>query len=177
MSTTLQSFLNGRWQNGQDVETELRNPVTSDLLATASARGLDLASALDYARRQGAPALQQLGYADRAALLGKIADVLTANRTRYEEIAIANSGNTKGDAAIDIAGGIGTLKYYARLGASLGAARMLLDQGPVRLAKPENYQAIHLLVPRRGVAVHVNAFNFPSWGSGRRPRSRCSPAF
>ena len=103
-------------------------------------------------------------YAERAKLVGAVADVLTANRASYEEIAIANSGNTKIDAAIDIDGGIGTLKYYARLGAGLGDARMLLDEKPVRLAKAENYQAIHLLVPRRGVAVHINAFNFPSWG-------------
>jgi 3,4-dehydroadipyl-CoA semialdehyde dehydrogenase len=90
--------------------------------------------------------------------------VLVANRARYEAIAIANSGNTKIDAAIDIDGGIGTLKYYARLAAGLGEARTLLDEKPVRLAKAENFQAIHLMVPRRGVAVHINAFNFPSWG-------------
>src|SRR5262249_56036839 len=92
------------------------------------------------------------------------ADGLVASRGRYEEIAIANSGNTKADAAIDIDGGIGTLKYYARLGGGLGDARTLLDEKPVRLAKAENYQAIHLMAPRRGVAVHINAFNFPSWG-------------
>src|SRR5258707_10698831 len=79
-------------------------------------------------------------------------------------MATANSGNTKMDAAIDIDGGIGTLKYYARLGAGLGDAQTLLDEKPVRLAKAENYQAIHLLLPRRGLAVHINAFNFPSWG-------------
>src|SRR5260370_7336520 len=79
-------------------------------------------------------------------------------------MAIANSGNDKMDAAIDIDGGIGTLKSYARLGAGLGDARMLLDEKPVRLAKAENYQAIHLMMPRRGVAIHINAFNFPSWG-------------
>ena len=90
--------------------------------------------------------------------------MLAANRARYEEIAVANSGNTKIDAAIDIDGGIGTLKYYARLGSGLGAAKALLDEKPVRLAKAENYQAIHMLVPRHGVAVHINAFNFPSWG-------------
>jgi hypothetical protein len=84
---------------------------------------------------------------------------------------------TKTDAAIDIDGGIGTLKYYARLGQNLGPARMLLDEKPVRLAKAENYQAIHLLVPRRGVAIHINAFNFPSWGLWEKPRCRCSPAF
>ena len=105
-----------------------------------------------------------MSYAERGKLVGAVADVLTANRARYEDIAIANSGNTKTDAAIDIDGGIGTLKYYARLGAGLGDARMLLDEKPVRLAKAENYQAIHLMMPRRGVAIHINAFNFPSWG-------------
>jgi 3,4-dehydroadipyl-CoA semialdehyde dehydrogenase len=164
MSVTLQSFLCGRWQQGEGVETELSNPATGELVATASARKLDLGSALDYARTLGRPGLQELNYGQRAKLLGQIADVLSANRARYEEIAIANSGNTRSDAAIDIDGGIGTLKYYARLGGNLGDARLLLDQGPVRLAKAENYQAMHLLVPRRGVAIHVNAFNFPSWG-------------
>src|SRR5205807_7777173 len=133
-------------------------------LATASAKGLDLAGALAFARKHGQPALRAMSYAKRAKLVGAVADTLVANRTRYEEIAIANSGNTKADAAIDIDGGIGTPKYFSRAGAGLGDARMLLDEKPVRLAKAENFQAIHLLVPRRGVAVHINAFNFPSWG-------------
>jgi 3,4-dehydroadipyl-CoA semialdehyde dehydrogenase len=164
MSMALQSFLSGRWLSGDGIETELRNPVTGEPLATASARKLDLPAALQHARTVGRPALQELNYGQRAKLLGRIAEVLSANRARYEDIAIANSGNTRTDAAIDIDGGIGTLKYYARLGANLGEARVLLDQGPQRLAKAENYQAIHLLVPRRGVAIHINAFNFPSWG-------------
>ena len=164
MSTRLQSYLGGRWQEGDGVEAELRNPTTGELLATASARKLDLSSALNYARARGSPALQELNYQQRAMLLGQIADLLIKNRARYETIAIDNSGNTRSDAAIDIDGGIGTLKYYARMGTGLGEARTLLDQGPVRLTKSENYQAIHLLVPRRGVAVHINAFNFPSWG-------------
>jgi 3,4-dehydroadipyl-CoA semialdehyde dehydrogenase len=161
---TLESFLSGRWSRGEGVETTLIDPVSGEALATASARGLDLAGALSFARREGQGALRGMGYAARAKLVGAVADVLVANRAKYEGIAIANSGNTKGDAAIDIDGGIGTLKYYARLCASLGDARTLLDEKPVRLAKAENYQAIHLMVPRRGVAVHINAFNFPSWG-------------
>ena len=64
--------------------------------------------------------MRGLSYAQRGKLVGAVADVLSANRARYEEIAIANSGNTKPDAAIDIDGGIGTLKYYARIGAGLG---------------------------------------------------------
>jgi len=160
----LESYLNGRWSRGEGVETELVDPVNGSVLASASARGIDHAAALAFARDHGGPALRALSFAERAKLLGAIADVLAANRARYEAIAIANSGNTKSDAAIDIDGGIGTLKYYARLGATLANARWLIDDKPVRLAKAENYQAIHLLSPRRGVAVHINAFNFPSWG-------------
>src|SRR6266852_5489435 len=160
----LESYLGGRWSRGDGVETELTDPVNGSVLATVSARGLDLEAALAFARQHGGPHLRNLTFAERAKLVGAVADVLTANRARYEAIAIANSGNTKVDAAIDIDGGIGTLKYYARLGATLQDARMLLDEKPVRLAKAENYQAIHVMVPRRGVAIHINAFNFPSWG-------------
>ena len=161
---SLESYLGGRWARGQDVETELIDPTNGNVFASASAKGLDLEAALAFARKRGGPALRALDYAERAKLLGAVADVLVANRARYEEIAIANSGNTKIDAAIDIDGGIGTLKYYARLGAGLGAAKALLDEKPVRLAKAENFQAIHILVPRHGVAVHINAFNFPELG-------------
>ena len=164
MPEALESYLCGRWAGGDGVETRLFDPVNGDELATVSAKGLDLSAALDFARRQGQDGLRDMSYAQRGKLVGALADVLSANRARYEEIAIANSGNTKTDAAIDIDGGIGTLKYYARIGAGLGDARMLLDEKPVRLAKAENYQAIHLMVPRRGVAIHINAFNFPSWG-------------
>jgi 3,4-dehydroadipyl-CoA semialdehyde dehydrogenase len=160
----LESYLSGRWSRGEGVETTLVDPVSGETLATASAKGLDLKGALDFARTRGQAGLRELGYAERAKLIGAIADTLAVNRARYEQIAIANSGNTKGDAAIDIDGGIGTLRYYARLGAGLGEARMLLDEKPVRLSKADNYQAVHLMMPRRGIAIHINAFNFPSWG-------------
>ncbi|MET0278355.1 MAG: 3,4-dehydroadipyl-CoA semialdehyde dehydrogenase, partial [Pseudorhodoplanes sp.] len=164
MTQPLESYLAGAWRRGEGTETELVDPVHGTVLATASARGVDLKAALDHARKNGGSALRALSFAERARLIGTVADVLIANRATYEEIAIANSGNTKIDAAIDIDGGIGTLKYYARLGGSLGGATFLLDEKPVRLAKAENFQAIHLLAPRHGVAVHINAFNFPSWG-------------
>src|SRR5215475_5674325 len=160
----LESYLSGRWLRGEGIETRLVDPVKGDELATVSAKGVDLKGALEFARKHGHDGLRSLSYAERGKLIGAIADGLVANRARYEAIAIANSGNTKVDAAIDIDGGIGTLKYYARLGAGLGDARALIDDKPARLAKAENYQAIHLMVPRRGVAVHINAFNFPSWG-------------
>ncbi len=160
----LESYLSGQWSRGQGVETTLVDPVSGAALATASAKGLDLKGALDHARKQGQGSLRGLTYGERAKLVGAVADVLVANRARYEAIAIANSGNTKADAAVDIDGGIGTLKYFARLGSGLGEARALLDEKPVRLAKAENFAAIHLMLPRRGAAIHINAFNFPSWG-------------
>src|SRR3954468_19342748 len=163
-SEHLESYLSGRWVRGEGVATRLVDPVNGDELAMASSKGVDLTAALEFARTQGQGGLRTMSYAERGKLIGAVADVLIANRVRYEDIAIANSGNTKTDAAIDIDGGIGTLKYYARLGAGLGDATSLLDEKPVRLAKVENYQAIHLMVPRRGVAIHINAFNFPSWG-------------
>ncbi|MBI3704399.1 MAG: 3,4-dehydroadipyl-CoA semialdehyde dehydrogenase [Rhizobiales bacterium] len=161
---SLESYLGGKWSRGQGVETELVDPTNGAVMATASGKGLDSGEALAFARQRGGPALRALTYAERAKLIGAVADVLIANRARYEEIAIANSGNTKIDAAIDIDGGIGTLKYYARLGAPLGEAKALLDDKPVRLAKAENFLGLHLLTARHGVAVHINAFNFPSWG-------------
>jgi 3,4-dehydroadipyl-CoA semialdehyde dehydrogenase len=160
----LESYLAGQWVRGDTVDAEIIDPVRGDVLATTAAKGLDLRAALDSARKHGRAGLEALSFTDRAKLLAGVADILTANRTRYEAIAIANSGNTRTDAAIDIDGGIGTLKYYARLGSTLGEARFLLDQKPMRLAKAENFQAMHVLAPRRGIAVHINAFNFPSWG-------------
>src|SRR3954464_3613579 len=163
-SEHLESYLSGRWVRGEGVETQLVDPVKGDELAIASSKGVDLTAALEFARTQGQGGLRTMSYAERGKLIGAVAHVLIANRVRYEDIAIANSGNTKIDAAIDIDGGIGTLKYYARLGGSLGDARLLVDDKPVRLAKAEHFQAMHVLSPRRGVAVHINAFNFPSWG-------------
>lgn len=160
----LESYCCGRWARGDGIETNLVDPVNGNLLATASVRGLDLDAALRFAREKGSNSLRSASFTDRAKLIGAVADVLVANRARYEAIAITNSGNTRSDAAIDIDGGIGTLKYYARLGGSLANTHLLVDDTPARLTKAENYAALHVLVPRRGVAVHINAFNFPSWG-------------
>src|SRR5262249_55750141 len=121
----LESYMCGGWARGEGAETTLVDPVTGASLATASAQGIDFAAALRFAREAGQAGLRNLSYGERAKLLGAVADVLVANRGRYEAIAIANSGNTKSDAAIDIDGGIGTLKYYARLGAGLAGAQVL----------------------------------------------------
>ena len=101
---------------------------------------------------------------ERAQLLRSIADTLAANREKYQEIARRNSGNTASDAAIDIDGGIGTLKFFSRLGGTLGEGRWLMEQGSDQLAKEDVFRAGHVWTSRPGAAIHINAFNFPSWG-------------
>ncbi|WP_395673419.1 3,4-dehydroadipyl-CoA semialdehyde dehydrogenase [Phenylobacterium sp.] len=160
----LQSFLSGSWLSGQDQGEPLADPVTGETLAYASSTGFDVAGALAYARKVGGPALRSLTFAQRAALLGAAADALQARRDDWYEISRRNSGNTKGDAAIDVDGAIGTLKYYAKLGATLGEATLLSDGGIERLGRDANFQGRHIGAPIRGVAVHINAFNFPAWG-------------
>jgi 3,4-dehydroadipyl-CoA semialdehyde dehydrogenase len=160
----LQSYLGGKWQAGVGEDAQLVNPTTGDIVASASSKGLDLSTALSYSRNVGGGELRKLTYAQRVELLNKIADVLAARREEWFDIARKNSGNTKADAMIDIDGSIGTLKYFAKIGAKLGDARMLRDGSPSRLARDQNFQGLHVGVPLDGVAVHINAFNFPAWG-------------
>ena len=160
----LASYVGGGWVEGGGRGVALTDPVLGDELARASSEGIDIGAAMDYARKTGGPALRRLSFAQRAGLLKEIADTLGANRDGYFETALANSGNTKTDSAIDIDGGIGTVKFFARLGESLGETRNLRDGGFDRLARDEAFQAMHLSVPIEGVAIHINAFNFPSWG-------------
>ena len=160
----LQSYLGGRWQAGAERGAPLVNPCDGTVLVWASSKGLDLKAALDYSRNVGGPELRKLRYAQRAELLGKIADLLATRRDDWYEIARKNSGNTKADAAIDVDGSIGTLKYFAKIGTKLDEVHMLRDGDPMRLARDQNFQGVHVGVPLDGVAVHINAFNFPAWG-------------
>lgn len=160
----LESYLGGQWRSGTGKPTLLVNPATGQGLASASAEGLDLGKGFSFARSVGAANLRRMGYAQRAELLGKIADVLAAQRERWFQIARDNSGNTKADAAIDVDGSIGTLKYFARAGAKLGNENLLADGAAMRLARDTNFQGLHIGVPVSGLALHINAFNFPAWG-------------
>ncbi|MGL5002253.1 MAG: 3,4-dehydroadipyl-CoA semialdehyde dehydrogenase, partial [Casimicrobium sp.] len=154
----------GRWQTGRGDGVALIDPVLGNELVRVDATGLDLAAGFAHAREHGGAALRALTYAERAAMLAKAVAVLNQHRDRYYEIATANSGTVKNDSAVDIDGGIYTLGYYAKLGESLGARRFLLDGESARLGKDPLFQSQHVLTPTRGVALFINAFNFPSWG-------------
>ncbi len=164
MNALLPNYLQGRWQAGSGDGTALFDPVLGTELARVDATGLDLPAAFAYARDTGGAALRALSYAQRAELLGKVAAVLQAKRDDYYAISLANSGTVKNDSAVDVDGGIYTLSTYAKLGASLGDRRHLLDGEAARLGKDPLFQSQHVLLPTRGMALFINAFNFPSWG-------------
>jgi 3,4-dehydroadipyl-CoA semialdehyde dehydrogenase len=166
MSNTplLPNYFAGRWQAATDEGTTLLDPVLGTPLVRVGRTGLDLAEGFAFARAQGGAALRALSYRQRAALLGEVVKVLQANRDAYYDIATANCGTVSKDSAVDIDGGIFTLGHYARLGEALGDATALLDGERIRMAKDPVFQTQHMLNPTRGVALFINAFNFPSWG-------------
>lgn len=160
----LRSYVGGRWVAGSGAPRQLLNPATEEPIACASSEGIDLGAALDHGRRTGGPALRALSFAERGALLKAIADAMQAERDALLSLGIVNGGNTRSDAKFDVDGAIATLLEYAQLGASLGAQRLLLDGEGIQLGRSARFHGQHILTPRRGVALHVNAFNFPAWG-------------
>ncbi|CAM3312313.1 3,4-dehydroadipyl-CoA semialdehyde dehydrogenase [Polaromonas hydrogenivorans] len=164
MTELLSNYLVGRWQAGTGAGTALFDPVLGTELVRVDATGLDLAAGFDFAREQGGTALRALTYRERAALLSAALKVLQANRDAYYEIATANSGTVKNDSAVDIDGGLFTLGTYARMGDALGERRFMLDGDMARLGKDPLFQSQHVLTSTHGVALFINAFNFPAWG-------------
>jgi 3,4-dehydroadipyl-CoA semialdehyde dehydrogenase len=164
MSELLLNHLCGRPQAGTGPGTPLFDPVLGTEIARVDASGLDLAAGFTFAREEGGRALRALTYAQRGRLLASVVKVLQAQRERYYEISTANSGTVKNDTAVDVDGGIYTLVTYAKLGESLGERRHLLDGEAVRLGKDPAFQSQHVQLPARGVALLINAFNFPGWG-------------
>lgn len=160
----LPNFLGGQWQTGTGSGTPLLDPVTGAELVRVDATGLDLATGFAFAREQGGHALRAFSYRQRGALLAAAVKVLQANRDAYYDIATANSGTVKNDSAVDIDGAIFTLGTYAKLGDSLGDKHFLLDGEAARLGKDPLFQSQHIQTPTRGVALFINAFNFPAWG-------------
>ena len=164
MTELLPNHVAGRWQSGSGAGTPLFDPVLGTELVRVDATGLDLPGAFAFAREQGGQALRALSYRQRAGLLAGVVKVLQANRDAYYEIATANSGTVKNDSAVDIDGAIFTLGQYAKWGDALGDVRALRDGEAARLGKEPLFQSQHLQVPTHGVALFINAFNFPSWG-------------
>jgi 3,4-dehydroadipyl-CoA semialdehyde dehydrogenase len=163
---TLRSHVAGKWTDaGSNASlVDIHDPSTEQVVAQVQSGGLDTAALLEHARRVGGPALRELSFAERGEMLRGLSKVLRENRDELLALCRVNMGTTEPDGAFDVDGGSFTLGYYGKLAAGFGSARAVPDGEGVQLAKTEAFWGQHLLVPRHGVAVHINAFNFPVWG-------------
>jgi len=165
----LGSYLAGAWTKvSGSTRLPLVNPATEATIAYAVTDDLDLPAAFRHARTAGSEALGALTFAERGALLGALAKAIHGAREELIALAVANGGNTRGDAKFDIDGAAVTLSHYAELGAKLGSAKLLADGEPIQVGRTARMGGQHVYARRHGVAVHINAFNFPGWGLGEK---------
>lgn len=161
---TLQNYAEGKWVAGAGGLAELRSAIDGEVVALTSSQGLDFAAMLKHAREEGGPALRALTFHQRALMLKALADALTAKKEALYELSY-NTGATKADSWIDIDGGIGTFAVYQGKGRrELPNERILIDGNLEALSRNGTFQGLHVFTSMQGVAVHINAFNFPVWG-------------
>ncbi len=164
----LKNYVGGTWSAGTGEPKQLHNPATEAVLGQVQPGGVDGRAALEHARTVGGPALRRMTFAARAALLKSLSQHLHDHRDELIGISGTNGGNTRGDAKFDLDGATGTLAFYAQLGAGLGDRHHLVDGEGIQLGRTPRFWGQHVLVPRPGVALHINAFNFPAWGMGEK---------
>ncbi|MFM7703508.1 MAG: phenylacetic acid degradation bifunctional protein PaaZ, partial [Rubrivivax sp.] len=159
----LQSLIAGRWV-GASGSTELASAIDGSCVALTHAEPIDFAEAVHHAHRTGVPALLGLDFQQRAARLKALAGYLLQHKEALYTLS-RHTGATRADSWVDIEGGAGTLFAYASVGAAELPSGNVVHEGPVvPLGKGGGFAGTHILVPRAGVAVHINAFNFPIWG-------------
>ena len=160
---TLENYILGKWITGDGDGQALYNAVSGDTIARATTKGLDFNSILTYAREKGNPALRKKSFHERGLLLKALALHLREHLDEFYTISY-QTGATKADSWVDIEGGIGNLFSYASLRRKFPDTPYCLDGENHQLGKANTFMGHHLLIPKEGVAVHINAFNFPVWG-------------
>lgn len=159
----LKNYAEGKWVTAPDGGAELYNAITGDVIYTASSDGLDFGAMMDYARKVGGPALRKKTFRERGLMLKALAMYLLKKKDYFYEIS-RYTGATKADSWVDIEGGIGNLFANASLRRQFPDERFYVDGDAVPLSKGGSFMGHHIMVPREGVAIHINAFNFPVWG-------------
>ncbi|EIT71615.1 phenylacetic acid degradation bifunctional protein PaaZ [Hydrocarboniphaga effusa] len=159
----LQSYAAGQWRSGEGGET-VRHAITGEAVATISSKGVDFAAMLDYGRKVGGPALRKLTFHERALMLKALAQYLAERKEKYYELSKA-TGATRADSWVDIEGGIATLFAFSSKGRKeLPNASFIIDGNPEFVSRNGTFVGQHIRTPLQGVAVHINAYNFPCWG-------------
>lgn len=158
-----QNYVLGKWQNGEGIETHLFHAITGKEIGSVSSAGIDFSAVLDYGRIHGGRALRKMTFQERGRMLKALALYLLEKKEQYYALS-AYTGATKIDSWIDIEGGIGNLFANASLRKQFPDLPYYVDGSAVPLSKNGTFIGHHIMVPKEGVAVHINAFNFPIWG-------------
>lgn len=158
-----QNYVQGQWADGEGVETQVYNAITGDQIGEVSSAGLDYKGILEYGRKNGGAALRKMTFQERGRMLKALALHLMSIKDKYYPIS-ALTGATKIDSWIDIEGGIGNLFANASLRRQFPDLPYYVDGAAAPLSKGGSFIGHHIMVPKQGVAVHINAFNFPIWG-------------
>jgi oxepin-CoA hydrolase / 3-oxo-5,6-dehydrosuberyl-CoA semialdehyde dehydrogenase len=158
-----QNYVLGQWMDGQGTETNLYNAITGDVIGEVSSQGLDFAAILEYGRQTGARTLRKMTFQERGRMLKALALHLMTKKEKYYQVS-SWTGATKVDSWIDIEGGIGNLFANASLRRQFPDLPYYVDGVAAPLSKGGTFIGHHIMVPKEGVAVHINAFNFPIWG-------------
>ena len=161
--TKLENFILGKWVTGDGEGQTLFNAIDGSSIATASTKGIEFDSVLKYAREKGNPALRKMTFQERGRMLRALAIYLLERKEKFYKVS-AQTGATRIDSWIDIEGGIGNLFSNASLRRKLPDEPFTLDGDAIPLSKQNTFMGHHILVPKEGVAVHINAYNFPVWG-------------
>jgi oxepin-CoA hydrolase/3-oxo-5,6-dehydrosuberyl-CoA semialdehyde dehydrogenase len=159
----LGNYITGQWIEGDGDGQPLYNAFTGQLISHASTKGLDFGAILDYARTTGNPALRRMTFPERGRMLRALALHLREHLEKFYRVSYW-TGATRTDSWIDLEGGIGNLFSYASLRRKFPNETFCLDGEPMNLGKEGTFMGQHLLIPKEGVAIHINAFNFPVWG-------------
>jgi oxepin-CoA hydrolase/3-oxo-5,6-dehydrosuberyl-CoA semialdehyde dehydrogenase len=160
----LKNYALGDWVEGKGTGTALVHAVTGEVFGEASSEGLDFGAMVEYARDVGGPRLRRLTFHQRARMLKALAQYLMARKDEFYALSAA-TGATKSDSWVDIEGGIGVLFVYASKGRREFPDETFYVDGPVeQLSKGGTFVGRHICVPREGVGIHINAYNFPVWG-------------
>jgi len=159
----LHNYACGQWVAGTDNGQELFNAITGDVVATVSSKGLDFAKMCEYARTVGGPKLRKLTFQERGLMLKALAMHLQTKKEEFYKLSWA-TGATRIDSWVDIEGGFGNLFTYASLRRQFPNETFCYDGDVARLSKNNTFIGHHICVPKEGVAIHINAFNFPVWG-------------
>jgi len=159
----LHNYVTGQWRTGNGEGVPMHDAVTGEVIALSDTEGLDFAEILQYGRTTGGEVLRKMTFQERGNMLKSLALYLLKKKAAFYEVSY-RTGATKVDSWIDIEGGIGNLFANASLRKLFPNQSYHVEGDPIDLSRGGKFMGHHIMVPKRGVAVHINAFNFPVWG-------------